>query len=131
MEDDNVKIVSDYETEILFPPGAAGFALEPVVRNGTRAVGAKITSFLPSSDREVNLYRNSSPYPYPNTRSHFGDLASKHLAIGSIMQTIDDECVRNKSFDCIMVRMKTFCHKLILDYTMILFSNHITNLILF
>lgn len=104
MEIDSVKKLPNNETEILFPPGPAGFALEPVVRNGTRAIGATVTAFLPTSDRDVNLYRNSSPYPYPKTKSNFGDLASQHLTIGSVMQEIDGECVRNKSFDCIMVR---------------------------
>jgi hypothetical protein len=121
MESDkaNVKYLSNFETEILFPPGPAGFALEPVVRAGSRAVGARIVGFLPSSDRDVNLYRNSSPYPYPNSQSNFGDLASKHLTIGSVMQSIDDECVRNKSFDCIMVR----------NYYFVVYFSHTNRLI--
>ena len=43
-----VATLADYETVISFPPGSAGILLEPLVKVGNRAVGARVVGFAPA-----------------------------------------------------------------------------------
>lgn len=95
---------SIFETEVTFPLGPAGLLLEPVVRCGNRAIGARIVGFPPHNEPPVDYFvkgRTSNPFPLsPST--DIGGLAAEHLTIGSVLMSIDGACTKNQSFDRIM-----------------------------
>lgn len=100
MEVASVQTLANYETEITFPPGPAGILLEPVVRCGNRAVGARIAAFPPSSNVDLlPFFVRNRASASPSKVSH---LAADHLSVGAVLVAVDGVCTKNQSFDRIM-----------------------------
>ena len=102
-----VATLADYETVISFPPGSAGILLEPLVKVGNRAVGARVVGFAPAlgedpADRGQGWASRfvSSPSAPATT---LGSLAAEHLSLGSVLVRIDEDDCKHLSFDRIMV----------------------------
>jgi len=111
-----VVTLPDFETDICFPPGPAGILLEPVVRCGNRAIGARIVGFAPSSEEIHNqdlfvqkAHPASSAAGVVSPSAHIGDLAAEHLNVGAVLVSLDDVCTKSLSFDRIMVSLRIQC----------------------
>jgi len=90
-------MLAEYETEVTFPPGAAGILFEPVIRCGSRATGARVVGFSPMGASDATGLIS------PTGSSEAGAIASEHVNVGSVLVLVDDVCTKTMSFDRIMV----------------------------
>lgn len=83
----------NYLVELQFGPGPLGLSLSPVIRCGTRAIGARVTGFTSSEDGTIGQ------------AERMNEFSACELCVGDVLESMDGTCAKYTSFDRIMASL--------------------------